>query len=116
MNSVQNVKEALRLPSPTAPEKVFAEKRTEQGVAAHLIRDEILTRRTEDAREDELLRLLAAEGILAELHDEEYASAISRVRAGSAAGSIIEELARVVRARRAISAIETSGDLKGGPG
>lgn len=99
-----------QISSPTQAESKIAQARLALGVAPHLIVAELLARREEnergaklleeDQRADELIQGLADAGLLDEMHDDEYLTAIRRVRDGELVQSVVDTVASQVKSRR----------------
>jgi hypothetical protein len=99
-----------QISSPTEAESKIAQTRLALGVAPHLIVAELLARRDEnergaklreeDQRADELIQGLADAGLLDEMHDDEYLTAIRRVRDGELVQSVVDAVASQVKSRR----------------
>lgn len=84
--------------APTLAELELVKKRCARNVPEHLIVAEVEELRSIEASVDELIVQMAA--FANEVHDNEYAAALRRIRAGESVAAVIAKLKAFVAERR----------------
>lgn len=90
----------------TLAELELVKKRCAQNVSEHLIVAEVQALRLIAASLDELIMQMA--GFIDEVHDDEYAMALHRVRAGEAVAAVIAQMKNLVAKRQQAALLRSS--------